>query len=421
MHKTLQGRHIDENRSELSPTVFSLDLAGLDLTDAFPIQAARILHLHWTSYFLSPYTIAKLGRIGVPLVWTLHDLWPMTGGCHYPAGCLGYESDCRNCPQLRDDTLGLPAAMLADRTALFADLDLTIVAPSRWMADCARRSAVFRGKRIEVIPNGLNTDVFTPLDRAKARSSCGIPPDVPVIAFGAHALNDRRKGGDVLVRALETAVQSYRRLTKSTATLHLLSFGRDALDIAVDGVVPIPCGPVDTDDDLSQMLACADFLVLPSREDNYPNLVIEAMACGVPVVAFDVGGVGDAVIDGETGRLVSPVADAEVLAATMVDLLQRPDRIKAMGAACRARMHPSHSMTAFGRRMIALYEDLNPDFRAPVPDGIARAFDELYHVDTTAHPLKVRPMNRIGPRLDSTDMLGRLLSILDDQGPLTTK
>lgn len=405
----LQNREITANRSDLTQTVFSLDMTGLDLMDVLPVVAARIIHIHWTTFFQSPYTLANLGRIGVPLVWTLHDFWPMTGGCHYLAGCQGYQTDCAPCPQLQEDRLGLPAALLGERLALWRDLDLTLVAPSRWIADCAQQSTVFRHCRIETIPNGLDTTVLSPGDGGPLRRSLGIPGDAPVLAFGAHILADRRKGGDMLAPTLAQVLA--RR--GGGPPLHILCFGGRSLEIEPSGAVFHHLQGVDEDDRLAQVMRAADMLVLPSREDNYPNIMIEAMACGIPVVGFDVGGVGEAVQDGRTGRLVPLARGAAGLGDAIADLLADPAAAREMGRAARDFVHPSHAADRFAARMLALYEDLNPGFRDPVDPAMTAALAALAQVDTLEHPVHTWPLNRLGPHLEQLPRLRMLLDVMD--------
>lgn len=405
----LQKGEVDTNRSTLTRTIFSLDLTGLDLTDLLPVQAARIIHLHWTSFFQSPYSIAQLAATGVPLVWTLHDLWPLTGGCHYPAGCAGYETDCTACPQLLDDRLGLPAAMLAERAALWGDLGLTIVAPSRWIADCAHRSMLFRHCRIETIPNGLDTDILSPGNGDAFRRSLGIPTDAPLLAFGAYSLSDRRKGGDLLGPALAAALE---RLPAGTAP-HILCFGENDLALTQPGITVHQLRGIDEDDRLAEVLRATDMLVLPSREDNYPNIMIEALACAVPVIGFDIGGIGEAVRDGRTGRLVPMDQGAAGLGSAIADLLADPAKARAMGQEGRRSVHPSHGLDGFAARMLALYEDLNPAFHAPVDPLVSAALTELDRIDTLEHPVRAWPLNRLGPHLNQLPPLRMLLNAMD--------
>ncbi|NJO18591.1 MAG: glycosyltransferase [Thioploca sp.] len=156
----LQDHYIDTHRTPLSSTIFSLSYPGYDLSALAPIQTADIINLHWVARFQSLVTLQKLFSLGKPVVWTLHDQWAFTGGCHYSAGCKGYQQNCTACPQLADELNHIPEAILMDKFDLWRDANLTIVTPSRWLADCAQESALFQGHRIEVIANSVETNVF---------------------------------------------------------------------------------------------------------------------------------------------------------------------------------------------------------------------------------------------------------------------
>jgi len=134
---------------------------------------------------------------GKPVLWTLHDQWGFTGGCHYSAGCEKYQSDCRDCPQLQDDRFQIPYFVLKNKLSHFPGR-LTVVTPSQWLASCARKSKVFEKCRIEVIPYSLETDVFRPNSRQDAKNALGINPDAVTLLFGAWELEEKRKGLDLL-------------------------------------------------------------------------------------------------------------------------------------------------------------------------------------------------------------------------------
>jgi glycosyltransferase involved in cell wall biosynthesis len=172
----VREHYIQRFRTPLSNTLFSFPYPGLDVSALPAVQSCDVINLHWVSDFQSPLSLARLFRMGKPIVWTLHDQEAFTGGCHYSAGCHGYRHRCRDCPQLAADPYGLPAAVLGDKRALIEDADLTIVAPSHWMGASARSSSLFSKLRIEVIPNGLETSRFVPSDRTDAKNRLGLAP-----------------------------------------------------------------------------------------------------------------------------------------------------------------------------------------------------------------------------------------------------
>jgi glycosyltransferase involved in cell wall biosynthesis len=353
----LQRDYIDAQRTPLSNTLFVLPYPGYDLTAQPAIRAADIINLHWVTRLQSPTTLNRLLQLGPPVVWTLHDMWAFTGGCHYSSGCDGFERDCQPCPQLRADPHGLAAAVLGDKLAVL-DPRPTVVAPSRWLAAAARRSRLFRDTRIEVIPYSLETETFAPAPKAEARHHLGLGADTMTLLAGADNGNERRKGFHVLVEALRIcAADPHFRERERRGTIALLWFGTppDGLDL-----LPLPAlalGRITADERLRLIYSAADLYLLPSLEDNLPNTMLEAMSCGTPVLAFDVGGVPDVLEDHVTGRVV-PAGDAPKLAQAILDGLRDDNARRKMSEACRRAMEVSHAMDVQARRYLDLYRDL---------------------------------------------------------------
>lgn len=288
---------------------------GMELfTDARPlygssplrqIPPADLFHLHWIARFIDVGDLAR--RTAVPLVWTLHDMNPFTGGCHYSAGCDRYLQGCGCCPQLgsrvehdlsRRNFLHKERALSAVATER-----LQIVTPSRWLAQLVAKSPLLGKFRISVIPNGVDLRVFRPHAKVAARTSLQIPATAMVVMFVADSLNNDRKGFPLLAQLLHrfTGNHDYR----------LIAVGRaDTLNLPGANVKCF--GNIYSDDLLVSLLSAADVFVIPSREDNSPNTVLEAMACGVPVVGFAAGGIPEMVDDNRCGLLV-PVGDVEAL------------------------------------------------------------------------------------------------------------
>jgi glycosyltransferase involved in cell wall biosynthesis len=366
--KRIQKSYIDENRSELSNTKFSLARPGFDLSRHPAVQEADVVHLHWVSGFLSPAAVAALARLGKPMVWTLHDQRAFTGGCHFSAGCDGFERSCDGCPQLRHDPLRITRAALEDSRTL-VPREIVVVSPSRWLADCARRSTVFSGCRVEVIPYGIDTNVFRPHDRELARRELELAPDATAILFGADNIGEKRKGFDVLLKAvaIARADPAFARAT-SERRVQFLIFG-DCPSEAV-GKFPVPIrslGRFHSEVSLAKLFSAADLLLLPSLEDNLPNILLEAMCCGVAPLAHAVGGIPDAVTDNVHGRLV-PVGEAEKFASALVSALQSPDTVARWREACRMDAPNRFSLNATAQGYLKLYESI-PKPAAPARDG----------------------------------------------------
>lgn len=307
---------------------------------------AQLVHLHWLASSL--LRIEDLARLKVPVVWTLHDTWAFTGGCHYTGECGGFRNECGRCPQLgsnRDNDLS--RAIWRRKHDAYSNINLTVVAPSRWLAEVARQSSLFAGRRIEVIPNGLDTNVYRPLDKAAAKAFLGIDPAHPVLLFGAQWLTDRRKGGDLLAAAL----------AQIEFPCTLLTFGEGQLSLSDNPNLTVRAlGSLHDDVSLAVMYSAADVFLCPSREDNLPNTVAESMACGTPCAAFDVNGLPDMIthrVDGWLARSFDPTD----LAAGIRWLISHPNSA-AMRHAAREKALAEYSLDVMSARYSALYAEL---------------------------------------------------------------
>ena len=252
-----------------------------------------------------------------PIVWRLSDMWPMTGHCAYAGTCARWQTGCGRCPDLVTyPAIGLDTTALLWRQKrhIYRKTRLTVVAPSSWIEGVANKSPLFAGAAVHRIPNGIDLAVFRPLDRDAAREFLGVPKDRKVVLFAPHvASQNPRKGTDLLETAL-------RRLgPRDDIVLLLAGIGGQQWI----GKVPQPVialGYLRDDRLIAMANAAADCVVVPSSVENLPNGVIEAFACGRPVVAFDAGGIKDAVRSGETGILV-PMGDAGALGDAIDRLL----------------------------------------------------------------------------------------------------
>lgn len=318
------------------------------------VRDAGIIQLFNThgGYF-SPSLLPALGR-RAPIVWRLSDLWPMTGHCAYPGACERWRTGCGACPDLttypalsRDTT----AAQFRRKRRLYEDLPMTVVATSSWTEACARQSPLLGHFRILRIPNGLDGDVFRPLPRDEACAVLRLDPSRPVILFAAHILdNNPRKGGNLLIEALRHSTIG------PGASLVLVGEGGGSWE----GQTPCSLVRLGFQSDpgrLAGIYAAADVVAIPSAVENLPNVLIEAMACGKPVVASDAGGMADGVRHMETGYLAKP-GDAADLAAGIEAILGDADLRARMGIAARTLFESEFSAGREIQRFCDLYRDL---------------------------------------------------------------
>jgi glycosyltransferase involved in cell wall biosynthesis len=356
--KLIQEYYINSHRTDMSNTSFSFSYPGHDISVLPMVQAADIINLHWVANYQSPLTLRKLFALGKPVVWTLHDQWAFTGGCHYSAGCEEYRHGCAACPQLADDPFDLPAAVLKDKLELFKEADLTIVTPSRWLADCARQSRLFKDLRIEVIPNSLETDIFKPHQKTKTKESLGLSSETVTILFGAEYGTEKRKGFHEMVAAIKYCMEEpeFQKLIKEER-IKILSFGYPSGEVDEIGIPVMSLGYINSDEEVSRAYAAADVFIQSSLEDNLPNTMLEAMGCGTPVVAFNVGGMPDVIVNGRTGRLV-PLADTHQMGEAILSLVFDHEQRKAMGQECRKKIREEFNLGVQTKRYVGLYEGL---------------------------------------------------------------
>jgi len=394
------------NRTDLSNTFFSLPLAGYRLVDLSSLQGYDAINIHWVAQFLSIGALLELAALRRPLLFTLHDMQPFTGGCHYSAGCRKFETDCVRCPQLTEDLLGLPAVMLSAKRGLARFDNVAAVAPSRWMRDCAAGSGVFAPARCHHVDNAVESGVFRPIEKAAARAALGIAPDVRTILFGADNNLEKRKGFDHLIGMLAALkTMSGCRHAPSSESVTVLNFGLGSLDLDASGFPVHQLGQIREDQRMALAYSAADLLVLPSLEDNQPNVMLESMACGTPVVSFAVGGMRETIEDGRTGRLIAPF-DVPALAQAVGDLLADPEARRRMGMAAREAMVRNHAP----ERQAERYESLLLDLGASSP-GAAAAGRSAADAPPVPGPRSIRPSVRLG--IDATVVKGDLLAALE--------
>ena len=322
---------------------------GADTAERINRIGADIVHLHWVNYgLLGPEGIA---RIRAPVVWTLHDMWPFTGGCHYSGGCARYGDRCGLCPVLgsRSQT-DLSRRLLDRKLRAFAAKPIRVVAPSAWLGTLAQSSAVFGQAPVSVIPNPLDTVRFSPGDRSAARGRLGLPPDVPLILFGAaNAFTNPHKGYAGLRQALEDIAA--RPIGPKP---HLAVFGADESQrgFAPGGMVTHLLGRLADPSAVADAYRAADVFAAPSLQDNLPSTVMESLGCGTPVVAFDIGGMADMIDPGRTGRLVRP-GDLAGLADALVEGVGATAQMR---AAARLAAETRFSPDRVGAAYLRIYE-----------------------------------------------------------------
>lgn len=282
---------------------FSTANSGTDLSHQPDVLDTDILHLHWTNGgYLSIKNLEQLLKTGKPVVWTLHDMWAFTGGCHYSGECDHFINQCGNCWMLRgagDNDLSF-SGWLRKADLFKAAKNIVFVTCSHWLADVARTSTLLKDFRIETIPNPIDTVIFSAKNNSAARTKWGINPKSKIILFGAANIMDRRKGISYLMDALNDLKNNYANIQD----IEIVIFGKNkSFDTSLFPFKVYEVGIISSQADLAELYSLADVFVSPAIEDNLPNTVMEALACATPVVAFNTGGIPDMVEHLQNGYL----------------------------------------------------------------------------------------------------------------------
>jgi glycosyltransferase involved in cell wall biosynthesis len=320
------------------------------LARAIKAHRADLVHLHWVQNGFFP--ISMLSKLRVPIVWTFHDMWPVCGEYHYE-----YEEHVRHTGAYTRSNrpaghggLDFDRRVWRRKRKLYNRVPMTAAVPSRWMADRAKESDLWRGLPVEVIPNGLDTKVFKRADQAVVREMFNLPTDKTLIVFGAmFAGSDPRKG----YRELKAALELLELPKEST---ELVVFGMSEPDGGSESM-PYPTrwmGVLRDEFTLSALYSAADVMVVPSLQESFGQTASEPMACGVPVAAFDTSGLKDIVDHKENGYLAKPFDPAD-LARGIRWILEDSDRLRRLGEAARAKAMRSFSSDVVASQYCALY------------------------------------------------------------------
>ncbi len=277
---------------------FSLANTGESLNKIKLINDADIIHFHWfNAGFISIKKFSEILQKGKPIVWTLHDMWAFTGGCHYAGECKNYTKNCGNCFYLKNPAKeDLSAKNLLVKHKTYSGKNLHFITPSNWLNKCAQISSVLSKFPINTIPNAVSKPGFTN-QKDKIKIELGLKTNKKLILFGAFNMEHVRKGSNYLADALKgltdkdnVELMVFGKKSEYFSTLkykiHFMGYSSDELFIR-------------------KIYSCADVFVNPSIEDNLPNTVLESLSVGTPVVAFDMGGMPDMIDHKKNGFLAA--------------------------------------------------------------------------------------------------------------------
>ncbi len=330
--------------------LFAVDIANIgdDIIDTPAFRNADVIHLHWVNQgFVSLNTLRKIIHSGKRIVWTMHDQWPMTAICHYSDDCLKYESGCTDCPLLPRGVLGdMAQKVFNEKRKIYSEGNITFVTCSQWLCRMAQASALAKGQRVVSIPNPIDSTVFAPRNRSEARRQLGLETSGTKILFGCQKVTDERKGLRYLIEAMSQLPDVEVLLVggNAAATMALMP----------DNVRTVAIGQVSDTTKMAALYAAADAFVTPSLQDNLPNTIMEAMACGTPCVGFNVGGIPE-MIDHEENGYVAEYKNATSLAEGIRYVTANANALR-LSEAARTKVLRCYSESAVAKRYMEIYK-----------------------------------------------------------------
>ena len=282
---------------------FSYPILGTNVSKMKATKEADYIYIHWAlGGFLNLSNMEQLARLQKPIIFFMHDMWPITGGCHQSLTCEKYKSHCFDCqifPKTKKNDLSFKG--FKKKLKFYSEYsNLFFISPSKWLFDCAKQSALTRNKPIFHIPNLLDHTIFKPLDKNTAKQIFNIDPNERVILFGATSISSPYKGWAYLLQALKNLSHE-----PNFKNISILMFGGGYKKEIVDEI------PFNTkfvghlSDEYSTALVynAADVFIAPSLADNLPTTILESLNCGTAVVGFNVGGIPDMIKHKQNGYL----------------------------------------------------------------------------------------------------------------------
>jgi glycosyltransferase involved in cell wall biosynthesis len=294
--------------------IFSYPLFGTDVSKLPQIQNADFVYLHWViGGFLSLHGIENLCKIGKPIILFIHDMWPITGGCHYSFDCEKFKIECNNCQIFpKEKKIDLALKEFKKKLILYSKYNnLFFVSPSKWMYNQIKESTLTKEKPVFHIPNIINNKVFKQNNRLEARRILDLDSDSLIISFGAVSVDSPYKGWSYLQEAL-----SILKCRNQQKNILVVIFG-SGFNEQIERDIPFPIrflGRLRDDFSTALLYNASNIFVAPSLADNLPTTIMESLACGTAVVGFNIGGIPDMVIHKKNGYLAN-YKDSSDLAA----------------------------------------------------------------------------------------------------------
>ncbi len=304
--------------------LFSYPLLGTDVSGLPEVQSADIIYIHWVMEgFLNLQAMEQLAKLNKPVIFFMHDMWNITGGCHYSFECEKYITGCNHC-----QVFSTPANNDFSKKGFEKKLRLYsrynnfyFVSPSTWLYNCAKQAFLTKDKPVYYIPNVLDTKLYKPFDKQVAKKILNIDVNEKVVAFGAVSVNSPYKGWAYLQKAL-----ALLKAEPGNENISVLVFG-SGQNADIEKAIPFKTKFMGIlEDEYSTMLVynAADVFVVPSMADNQPTIIQESLCCGTPVVGFNVGGIPDMIEHKKNGYLATYKDAADIAAGIKYCLDEKP-------------------------------------------------------------------------------------------------
>ena len=311
-----------------------------------------VINLFWVSGGF--FRIESLENINIPIIWTLHDMWPLTGGCHYDEGCARYEDQCGKCPLLNSsNTVDLSNINLKRKISSWGSKKINIIATSSWIGKCAKASSIFKNSKISIVPNAIDVNKFKPFDKIYAKSEHNLNPLKKYILFSAHgAMKDARKGFIYFLEAIRIL-----SITKSFKEYELVILGSGSVSLfSKENIINKVhfINFIDNEPQRVSLYSACDLLIAPSLQENLSNTVMESLSCGTPVVAFNVGGMPDLIQHKLTGYLAE-YKDSSDLANGILYCLEDGEWLKQASINARKFVTREFSPDVVGKKYHDVY------------------------------------------------------------------
>ena len=342
----LENKLIELFYTNKSTNRFSLSLlSNRKITRAINAYNPDIVHLHWVqSGMLSVKDISKIKK---PIVWSLHDVWAFTGGCHYNESCMNFQNSCGSCKILGSNKFSdLSQFVFKSKIKAYKKHgNITFVGLSKWMTNLAMSSSLINKKVIN-LPNPINTNIYKPSIKENNSLLTEINPKINNILVGAISLKIKRKGFKEFIDAVEYIANDFDLITFGVSNANSIKIKQRRVNV----------GFISKTRDMVSLYSIVSVTVVPSLEENLSNVIMESLACGTPVVAFDIGGNSDLITHKVNGYLATPL-DVRDLAQGIDWVLNNKDKLN-LSENCIDKVKQEFDYSVVAEKFIDLYKNI---------------------------------------------------------------